>query len=35
MFGLFKKKLPAKPNGTQIVPRIKHRNFLEAVAPRE
>lgn len=32
MFGLFKKKSPAKPNATQIVPRIKHRNFLEAVA---
>jgi uncharacterized protein YtpQ (UPF0354 family) len=31
MFGLFKKKSSAKPNASQIVPRIKHRNFLEAV----
>lgn len=31
MFGLFKKK-PAKPTAAQIVPRIKHKNFLAAVA---
>jgi uncharacterized protein YtpQ (UPF0354 family) len=33
MFGLFKKKSPAKPNATHIVPRVKHLNFLDAVAP--
>lgn len=35
MFGLFKKKSPVKPIASQIVPRIKHRNFLEAVASTE
>lgn len=32
MFGLFKKKAAAKPTASQIVPRIKHKNFLEAIA---
>ncbi len=32
MFGLFKKKAVAKPTASQVVPRIKHRNFLAAVA---
>ena len=32
MFGLFKKKAAAKPTASQIVTRIKHKNFLAAVA---
>lgn len=32
VFGLFKKKAAAQPTASQIVPRIKHKNFLAAVA---
>ncbi len=31
MFGLFKKKQPAEAGASQIVPRIKHTNFLQAL----
>lgn len=31
MFGLFKKKEAPRPTAAQIVPRIKHQNFLAAV----
>ena len=32
MFGLFKKKTPDKLSASQVVPRIKHENFLKALA---
>jgi uncharacterized protein YtpQ (UPF0354 family) len=31
MFGIFKKKEPAKPDASLIVPRVKHVNFLAAL----